>query len=37
MDATAIFAILSVVGSMTVFGILGYRITHLMKVTHSED
>jgi hypothetical protein len=37
MDATAIFAILGVIGSMAVFTILGYRITRLMKVTQSED
>ena len=37
MDATAIFAILGVIGSMTVFTVLGYRITRLMKVTQSED
>ena len=37
MDATAILAILGVLGSITVFSVLGYRITRLMKITQSED
>ncbi len=37
MDATAILAILSVVGCVIVFTVLGIRITHLMKTCQSED
>ncbi len=37
MDATAIAAILSVVGSIVVFVFLGFRINKLMKTTHSSD
>jgi len=37
LDATTILAILAVMGSITVFGVLGYRITRLMKTCNSED
>jgi hypothetical protein len=37
MDATAIGAVLSVVGSIIVFVILGIRITRLMKSCDSQD
>lgn len=37
VDATAILAILSVVGSIAVFIILGFRVTRLMKACNSED
>ena len=37
MDATAIFAILGVIGSVVVFTFLGIRINHLMNNTNSED
>ena len=37
MDATAVFAILGVIGSVIVFTVLGIRINHLMNNTHSED
>lgn len=37
MDATAILAILGVVGSVVVFVFLGIRITGLMKTCKSED
>lgn len=37
MDATAIGAILSVVGSIIVFVFLGVKITRLMKSCHSQD
>lgn len=37
MDATAIFAILGVIGSVIVFAFLGVRINHLMNTTHSEE
>lgn len=37
MDATAIGAVLSVIGSIVVFVVLGVRITRLMKTTQSED
>lgn len=37
MDAVAIGAILSVVGSVIVFVFLGIRINKLMKTTNSND
>lgn len=37
MDATAIGAILSVIGSIIVFIFLGVRITRLMKSCNSQD
>ena len=37
MDAVAIGAILSVVGSIVVVVVLGIRIMKLIKTTHSED
>lgn len=37
MDATAIGAVLSVVGSIIVFVFLGVRITRLMKTCNSRD
>ena len=37
MDATAIGAILSVVGSIIVFVFLGIRINKLMKTTNSSE
>jgi|GEM_PF-1637731 len=37
LDATAILAVFSVMGSIVVFGVLGYRITRLMKTCNSED
>lgn len=37
MDATAIGAILSVVGSIIVFTFLGVKITRLMKTCNSQD
>jgi len=37
LDATAILAVLGVIGSITVFGVLGYRITRLMKTCNSEE
>ena len=37
MDATAIGAILSVVGSIIVFAFLGVKITRLMKTCNSQD
>jgi len=37
MDATAIAAILGVIGSVIVFVVLGIRINHLMNNTNSED
>jgi len=37
VDATAILAVISVVGSITVFAVLGYRITRLMKTCNSEE
>lgn len=36
MDATAIGAILSVIGSIIVFVVLGIRINKLMKTTNSS-
>jgi len=37
LDATTILAVLSILGSITVFGVLGYRITRLIKTCNSED
>jgi len=37
LDATAVLAVLSVVGSVTVFSVLGYRISRLIKTCNSED
>jgi hypothetical protein len=37
MDATAIGAILSVVGSIVVFVFLGYRINKLINTTNSAN
>ena len=37
MDATAVFAIASVVGSVIVFTVLGIRITRLVKTCNSEE
>jgi hypothetical protein len=37
MDETAIGAILSVVGSVIVFAVLGIRINKLIKSTNSSD
>lgn len=37
MDATAIGAVLSVIGSIIVFVVLGVRITRLMKSCNSQD
>lgn len=37
MDATAILAILGVIGSIVVFAFLGIRINKLMKVTDSSN
>ena len=37
MDATAIGAVLSVVGSIIVFVFLGVRISKLMKSCNSQD
>lgn len=37
MDAVAIGAILSVVGSIIVFVFLGIRITRLINTTNSKD
>lgn len=37
MDATAIGAILSVVGSVIVFVVLGMRINKLIRTTNSSD
>ncbi len=37
MDATAIGAILSVIGSVIVFVFLGVKINSLMNTTNSED
>jgi hypothetical protein len=37
LDATAILAVLGVVGSVIVFAFLGVRITSLMKTCKSED
>lgn len=37
VDATAILAVFGVIGSITVFAVLGYRITRLMKTCNSED
>ncbi len=37
MDATAIGAILSVIGSVIVFVFLGVKINNLMNTTNSED
>jgi len=37
LDATAILAVLSVVGSVMVFAFLGYKVTSLMKTCNSED
>lgn len=37
MDAVAIGAILSVVGSIVVVVVLGIRIMKLINTTHSED
>jgi hypothetical protein len=37
MDATAIGAVLAVVGSIIVFVFLGVRITQLMKACNSQD
>jgi hypothetical protein len=37
MDATAILAIVGVIGSAIVFTFLGIRITGLMKTCKSED
>ena len=37
MDATAILAVLGVIGSVMVFTFLGVRITRLMKTCKSED
>jgi hypothetical protein len=37
MDAVAIGAILSVIGSIVVFIVLGVRITKLMKTCNSAD
>lgn len=37
MDATAIGAVLAVIGSIIVFVFLGVRITRLMKTCDSQD
>ncbi len=37
MDAVAIASIISVVGSIVVFIVLGIRINKLMNSTHSKD
>lgn len=37
MDATAILAIASVIGSIVVFAFLGVRINSLMKSCNSQD
>ncbi len=37
LDATAVLAVLGVVGSAIVFAFLGVRITRLMKTCKSED
>lgn len=37
MDATAIGAIASVIGSIVVFVVLGIRINKLMNTTNSRD
>jgi len=37
LDATAILAVFGVIGSVTVFGVLGYRITRLMKTCNSDE
>jgi len=37
MDATAIGAVLSVIGSIIVFVFLGIRISRLMKSCNSQD
>jgi len=37
LDSTAVLAVLGVIGSITVFIVLGVRITRLMKTCRSED
>jgi hypothetical protein len=37
MDATAILAVASVIGSIVVFVVLGLRINSLMKSCNSQD
>jgi hypothetical protein len=37
LDSVAIMAILGVIGSITVFVVLGYRVTRLIKITNSDD
>jgi len=37
VDSTAVLAVLGVIGSITVFAVLGYRITRLMKTCNSEE
>jgi len=37
LDATVVLAVIGVIGSITVFGVLGYRITRLMQTCNSED
>lgn len=37
VDATAVLAVLGVIGSIAVFTFLGIKITGLMKTDNSED
>ena len=37
LDATAVLAVLGVVGSIAVFAFLGFKVTSLMKTCNSED
>jgi len=37
LDATAVLAVLGVIGSIAVFIFLGVKITSLMKTDNSED
>ena len=37
LDSVAIMAVLSVIGTITVFIVLGVRVTRLIKATNSEN
>ncbi len=37
IDSTVFFTVVSIVGSVAVFAVLGYRITRLMKTCNSEE
>jgi len=37
LDLTVVLAVLSIVGSVVVFSVLGFRITRLIKTCNSEE